>query len=66
MLKKVHCQKRLDFAQWHQSWTIEDWKRVLWTDETKINGIGSDGKIYVWKQHGESISDQTNEAWKRK
>ena len=60
MLKKVHRQKRLDFAQQHQSRTIEDWKRVLWTDETKINRIGSDGKVYVWKQHGESISDWTS------
>jgi hypothetical protein len=50
MLKKMYYQQRLEFAQWYQSWTIEDWKRVLWTDETKINRIGSDGKVYVWKQ----------------
>ena len=28
-------------------------------DETKINCIGSDGKVYVWKQWGEPISDRT-------
>ena len=50
MLKGSHCQQHLKFAQYHQSWTVEDWKRVLWTDETKINRIGSDGKVYVWKQ----------------
>jgi hypothetical protein len=38
---------------------VEDWKRVLWSDETKINRIGSDGKVYVWKQQGESLSDRT-------
>jgi len=38
---------------------VEDWKRVLWTDETKINRIGSDGKVYVWKKQGEPLSDQT-------
>ena len=38
---------------------MEDWKRVLWTDETKINRIGSDGKVYVWKQQGEPVSDWT-------
>ena len=26
---------------------------------SKINRIGSDGKVYVWKQRGESISDHT-------
>ena len=38
---------------------MEDFKRVLWTDETKINRIGSDGKVYVWKQQGEPVSDRT-------
>jgi hypothetical protein len=26
----------------------------------KINRIGSDRKVYIWKQQGESISDQTS------
>ena len=59
MLKASHHQKCLRFAQYHQNWTVEDWKRVLWSDETKINRIGSDGKVYVWKKHGEAISDRT-------
>jgi hypothetical protein len=59
MLKKVHRDKHLKFAQYHQNWTVEDWKRVLWSDETKINRIGSDGKVYCWKKRGEGISDRT-------
>ena len=50
MLKLTHYQRRLRFARYHENWTVEDWKRVLWSDETKINFIGSDGKVYVWKQ----------------
>jgi Transposase len=37
MLKKTHRQKRLEFAHYHENWTVEDSKRVLWSDETKIN-----------------------------
>ena len=59
MLKKTHRQKWLEFTQRHENWSLEDWKRVLWSDKTKINRIGSDGKVYVWKQRGESISDRT-------
>jgi len=59
MLKLTHRQRRLKFACFHQNWTVEDWKRVLWSDETKINRIGSDGKVYVWKQWGEPLSDWT-------
>ena len=32
---------------------------MLWSDETKINCIGLDGKVYVWKQQGEPPSDHT-------
>ena len=32
---------------------------MLWSDETKINCIESDGKVYVWKQQGELLSDRT-------
>ena len=59
MLMGFHHQQCLKFAQYHENWTVKDWKRVLWTDETKVNRIGSDGKVYVWKQQGESVPDQT-------
>ena len=32
---------------------------MLWSDETKINHIESDGKVYAWKQWGELLSDCT-------
>jgi hypothetical protein len=51
--------ERLKFARYHENWTVEDWKRVLWSDETKINRIGSDGRSYVWKKKGEPLSDRT-------
>ena len=44
LLKKQHQQDCLKFAKYHENWTVEDWKRVLWSDETKINRIGSDGR----------------------
>ena len=47
LLKARHRQRRLKFALYYQNWTIEDWKRVRWPDETKINRIGSDGKQYM-------------------
>ena len=58
-LKKQHWINRLQFAKYYENWTVEDWKRVLWSDETKINRIGSDGRVYTWKQKGEQLSDRT-------
>ena len=39
--------RRLSFAKDHSDWTVKDWKKVLFTDETKVNLVGSDGKSYI-------------------
>jgi hypothetical protein len=49
-LKTRHRERRLEFALYYQNWSVEHWKRVLWSNETKINGIGSDGKQCVEKE----------------
>ena len=54
----AHKKARLDFAESHQHWTVEDWKQVIWSDETKINCIGSDGKKWAWKKAGEGLSNR--------
>ncbi|KAF4216556.1 hypothetical protein CNMCM8980_001993 [Aspergillus fumigatiaffinis] len=30
-------QKRLQFCLAHKDWTLEDWKNVIWTDETSVS-----------------------------
>ena len=50
-LTKEHIKKRMEFVRRYEHWTVEDWKRVLWTDETKINRYGSDGTQWVWKNN---------------
>ena len=57
LLSQHHKHEWMDFALSHRHWTIEDWKRVVWSDETKINQLGSDGQKWVWKSAGEALSD---------
>ncbi|KAJ1302891.1 hypothetical protein OPQ81_003190 [Rhizoctonia solani] len=57
-LTPAHIKARIHFAQAHKDWTIEDWKRVLWSDETKIKRLGSDGVHWVWVRPGEELSDR--------
>lgn len=57
-LSKRHRRDRLAFALKYQNWTVEDWKRVIWSDETKINRFGSDGRKYVWKKKGQPLLDR--------
>ena len=44
----------MDFAIAHKDRTVEDWKRVVWSDETKINRLGSNGKKWVRQKQGEN------------
>ena len=65
LLTKKHMRERLDFAIAHKDWTLEDWKTVVWSDETKINHLGSDGRKWVWKQAGEGLSERLVQGTKK-
>jgi hypothetical protein len=41
---------------------VENWKQVIWSDETKINCLGSDRRKWVYKRVGESLSDRLVEG----
>ena len=52
LLTKKHRKERLDFTLAHQDWTVEDWKTVVWSDETKINRLGSEGRVWGGRRLG--------------
>ena len=52
----------MEFAECHEEWTLEDWKRVIWSDEIKINCLGSDGRKQVWKEVEEQLNDRVVEG----
>ncbi len=43
------------FAQAHQNWTIEDWKTVAWSDESRFLLRHSDGRVRIWRKEHESM-----------
>jgi transposase len=52
-LSRKNVKARLEFAQRHRNWTIDDWKCVIWSDESKISRFCSDGRSWYWKRDGE-------------
>ena len=52
----------MDFVIRNKDQTLEDWKRVEQSDETKINHLGSDGRKWPWKRAGEWLSDRLVEG----
>ena len=50
LLKSNHKRARLEWCRERQQWTVDDWKRVVWSDEVKINLIESNGRRYCWTE----------------
>lgn len=47
-LKPNHKRDRLKFAREHIHWTVDDWKRVMFSDESIISRIGPFGRKYYY------------------
>src|SRR2546430_80845 len=58
LLQITHRKKRLMWAKKYRNWTTEDWKQVIWSDESKFQLFGSDGRKYCWKKLNEPLRDR--------
>lgn len=48
-LTDFHRELRYQFAEEHLQWTPEQWKRVVWTDETRFTLRNANGRTRVWR-----------------
>ena len=55
LVSAANRKKRLLFAREHQNWTVEDWKNVMWSDESRFNLFQNDGRVKVWRQPHEAL-----------
>lgn len=57
LLRAIHKKKRLQWAKQHEHWTMEQWKTVLWTDESKFQIFGSNRRVFVRRRSHERVSE---------
>ena len=51
-------EKRLEWARDHVDWMMEDWKMVIWTDESSVE-IGKESRTCtVWHREGERYREE--------
>ncbi|CAM4639771.1 unnamed protein product [Leuciscus chuanchicus] len=50
LLKPAHVQARLKFANDHMDDPEEEWEKVMWSDETKIELFGLNSTRCVWRK----------------
>jgi hypothetical protein len=55
-------QRRLQWARDHANWTVQDWKKVVWSDESKFSRTGSDGRLYIRRRIGEEFDPRCTTA----
>lgn len=56
-------KERLDWCLARQHWTLEDWKNVIWSDETSIL-IHRRGGYRVWRMPAEKfLRSVIQERW---
>uniref|UniRef100_A0AAY5K846 Transposase Tc1-like domain-containing protein n=1 Tax=Esox lucius TaxID=8010 RepID=A0AAY5K846_ESOLU len=53
LLKPAHVQARLKFANDHLDDPEEEWEKVMWSDETKIELFGLNSTLCVWRKKDE-------------
>ena len=56
----------LEFTNAHRNWTVEQWRQILWSDESKFNLKGSDGKgneKTSWQTVQKSVHYWNHETW---
>ena len=45
------------WAKAHRDWTVSDWSKVLWTDESAFQ-LFPGGEQYVWRKKGEEFKEE--------
>ncbi len=55
LLSATNRKRWLQFEQAHQNWTIEDWKNIAWSDESRFLLQHSDGRVRIWRKGHESM-----------
>ena len=64
-LTKKMRKERLAWCLEHRDWTLEDWKNVIWSDETSIVLLHRRGGYRVWRTKEEALSRSCiRERWK--
>src|SRR5579859_5424429 len=55
-LRPENIEKRLEWAMRYKDWTVEDWKRVIWSDESSLKVGVTPRRQWVIRPKGEKLN----------
>ena len=56
-ISEINQKKRYEWAKAHITWTVEDWSKVIWTDESPFV-LRHAFQKHVWRKSGEAYKKQ--------
>ncbi|CAK9799193.1 Transposable element Tc1 transposase [Anthophora plagiata] len=54
-LTQQQMKNRLLWAKKYRNWTVEDWSKIIWSDESDIEIFGTPGAQFVHRRPGEAF-----------
>lgn len=57
-LTENHKRKRLQWAKERKLWTTNDWRKILWSDESSFELWRTRGRVWVRRRKGERFLDE--------
>ncbi|GBN47882.1 hypothetical protein AVEN_39364-1 [Araneus ventricosus] len=63
LLTKRYRQLRLQWDREHRDWTMDEWKRVAWSDESRFLIHHIDGRVRVCRLPGEQLYSRPYTGW---
>ena len=53
-----HKHERMDWAMRHSHWWENQWRRIVWSDESRFRLHAPDGRARVWRRKGQRFQPQ--------
>jgi len=57
LLTLDNIQQRLNFAREHMYWDVDDWRSVIFTNESSFRLVSSNGRIFIRGQQNEALQE---------
>ena len=58
LITKVNASNRLAWCNEHKSWSADNWRNVVWSDESSYTLFPTTGRVYVWRTPEESYKPE--------
>jgi hypothetical protein len=68
-ISPVNAKRRLKRCKERRHWTVDNWKRAIWGDESRYTLWRSDGRVWAWRNAWRTIPasmcSAKSEIWRR-